>query len=208
MYYLGGMTVSAIGWINPTVIYVDFVSQFTDGWLWQLYSNKSLIGCTRIPSERRVVGQIVAAALPAPLTLVRVDSANILTDYSAFLPAGAWSRYRLNWTTSGMSADTDHFDVVEGDAPGGAIDVANILARVPFTADGNYTFELPPFEQNGNWAVGIVPRDNAIPLGNAGATSSQTVTVLACPPDVQFDSNGRRLQVSIAAGVATVTFAF
>lgn len=208
MYFLGGMTVSAVGWINPMTIYVDFVSQFTDGWLWQLYSNRSLIGCTRIPSERRIVGQIVAAALPAPLTLVRVDSANILTDYSQYLPARAWNRYRLNWTTSGMSADTDHFDVIEGTEPGGAIDATNILAKVPFQSDGEYTFELPPFEQNGDWEVGIVPRDNAIPLGNAGATSSQAVTVLACPPDVQFDASGKRLTVSIVAGVATVAFTF
>ncbi len=208
MYYLGGMTIEAAGWINPTTVYIDFVSQFNSGWLWQLYCNRSLCGATRAPGERRVVGQLVASALPAPLTLVRVDAANILTDYSAYLPAEAWNRFRINWTTAGMSADTDHFDVVEGDFPGGVIDLTNVLAKVPFGGDGAYSFELPPFTVNGAWAVGVVPRDNALPLGNAGATSQATVNVLTPPPDVQFNPDGSRFSVGISGGVLTASFAY
>ena len=208
MYYLGGMTIQYAGWINPTTVYIDFVSQYTTDWLWQLYCNRSLVGCTRSPSERRMVGQLVASVLPAPLTLVRVDAANILTDYSAFLPVEAWNRFKVDWVTAGMSADTDHFDIVESDAPGGSIDLTNVIAKVPFGVDGAYSFELPPFEANGAWAVGIVPRDNALPLGNAGTPATLTANVLTPPPDVAFNADGSRFVAAIAAGVLTVSFVY
>lgn len=211
MYFLGGMTVVAVGWVNPMVAYVDFVSQYDDGWLWQLYSNRTLVGATRIPSERRVFGQIAASVLPSPLTLVRVDQASVLVDYGPDLPDPPWlpsNSYRMNWATSGMSADTDHFDVIRSDAAGESIDTSNVLARVPFVVDGSYTFDLPPFDANGGWAVGIVPRDDAYPLGNPGTTVQDTVTILTAPPDVQIQEDGSRFSVAVAGGVLTASFVF
>ena len=206
MFYLGGMTVVAAGWVNPMTVYVDFVSQYDSGWLWQLYANRSLVGSTRVPSERRVVGQLVASALPAPLTLVRVDAASILVDYGSSLPTLPCNQFRLNWQTASMSADTAFFDVVAGTEPGGALDLSNVIARVPFVEDGPYSFELPPFEETGDWAVGLVPRDNALPLGNAGTPSSSTVSVVTPPPDLVFNEDGSRFSVDIAGGVLTAAF--
>jgi hypothetical protein len=152
------------------------------------------------------VGQIVASDLPAPLTLVRVDVASSRIDYGDRLPASPWNRYRLDWTAADMPADTDHFDVVRGSAVGEPVDLANVVAQELFVGDGEYSFELPPFSESGAWDVGIVPRDNALPLGNAGATVSGTVTIQTPPPDVIFDANGKRFDVSIEAGVLTASF--
>lgn len=202
------MTIQRAGWVNPTTVFVDFVSQYTADWLWQLYSNRTLVGSTRMPGERTVWGQLVASALPAPLTLVRVDADNILTDYGADLPTLPCNRYRLDWTAAGLAADTDHFDVVQGTVAGGAIDLTNIVARVPFTGDGAYSFELPPFEQSGAWAVGVVPRDDALPLGNAGTAVTGTATVTTPPADLSFPEGGPRFTVAIAAGVLTADFSW
>lgn len=161
-----------------------------------------------MPGERTVWGQLVASALPAPLTLVRVDAASILINYGDELPDLACNQYRLNWTTTGLPEDTDHFDVVTGTTPGGSIDTTNIVARVPYTGDGAFSFELPPFDQVGSWAVGIVPRDDALPLGNAGTPVTGTAVVMTPPPDVTYPEGGPRFDAAIAAGVLTATFAY
>jgi hypothetical protein len=211
MYFLGGMTPIAAGWVNPMVVYVDFVSQYDEGWLWQLYSNRTLIGATGIQSERRVYGQVVASDLPSPLTLVRVDHDNVLTDYGPFLPHPPWlpsNGYRMEWNSAGMSADTDHFDIIRSSAAGEAIDLTNVLGRVPFTGDGDYTFELPAFSENGTWAVGLVPRDGTFPLGNPGATVQESIIVATPPPDVVIQEDGSRFSVVIAGGILTANFVY
>lgn len=211
MYFLGGMTIVDVGWVNPQVAYVDFVSQFDDGFLWQLYANRTLVGSTAIPSERRIYGQVPTSALPTPITLVRVDQDSVLVDYGPDLPHPPWlpcNSYNLNWTTASMPADTDHFDVIASRVAGAAIDLTNVLARVPFVVDGAFSFDLPPFETIGDWAVGIVPRDDAYPLGNPGATVQDTVSVMTPPPDVQFFEDGSRVQVEISGGVLTASFVY
>jgi len=211
MYFLGGMTIVGVGWVNPQVAYVDFVSQFDDGWLWQLYCNRTLVGSTKIPTERRIYGQIPITPLPSPITLVRVDQDSALVNYGPDLPHPPWlpcNSYSINWTTAGMPADTDHFDVIESSVPGDPIDLTNVKARVPFIVDGAYSFDLPPFETIGDWAVGIVPRDDAYPLGNPGATVQDTIHVMTPPPDVKFNDDGSRLSVAIAGGVLTASFIY
>lgn len=206
-WYLGGHTIRKAGWVNPGAVFVDFVSQYTSGWIWQLYCNRQLCGATRGPGERRVVGEIVASPLPAPLTLIRVDAAHAFDDFGAELPAVPCNRYRLDWTSSGESSDTHHFDVCQGVESGGALDETNIVGRVPYAGDGSYSFVLPPFQADGTWSVGVVPRDDAYPAGNAGTAIETTVSVVTPPPDVAW-SGDQRFSASIAGGVLTVGFTF
>lgn len=209
-YYLGGMTVTDVGWIGPTSVYVDFVSQYDDddGWLWQLYANRTLIGVTRAVTERRIVGQLVDSATPAWLTLLRVAASSVLTDFGAQIPAGPFNRYRLDWTPSGSDADLHHWDVTMGAAAGEDPDPENVIARVPFHGDRAYSFNLPPFETPGTWTYAITPRDDALPLGNAGTPVEVAIVAAVPPPDLAFEDDEPRFTASVTSGVLTVEFAW
>jgi hypothetical protein len=206
--YLGGMTIVAAGWLGPQAVFVDFVSQYAVDWLWQLYANRTLIGATGSSGERRIVGQVLSDAIPAVLTLLRVDAADIAVDFGSTLPSGPWNRYALQWTASGSSADLDHWDVTQGANPGDAPDPTNIIARVPYYGDRDYSFVLPPFTAIGTWNYAVTPRDNAKPLGNAGTPVVVSVATSTPPPDVQLNADGSRFTPSITAGVLNVDFAW
>lgn len=201
MYYLGGHTITGAGWVGPQAVYVDFVSVET-GCVWQLYANRLLIGASRIPGERRVIGHLTPSLSPAPLTLVRVDKASQFTDYGPELPLEYFNRFEMLWSTSG-SAHIDHFDIVGGRTPGGAVDTTNILGKVNFAGDGNYKWQLDPFSAGGTWNFGVLPRDAA---GNAG-TLVQSALVVAMPPaDVKPNIKGNRFTLAAEAGTVTATF--
>lgn len=208
MYYLGGMTITKTGWLGPQAVFVDFVSTYTTGWLWQLYANRSLIGHTVAPTERRVVGQLQPSDSPAPLTLVRVDPANARTNYGASLPALPWNRYALQWSAASYPADADHFEITGATVAGGAVDSENVIGNVPCIGDGAYQFVLPPFRTAGTWTFSITPRDDASPSGNAGTASTVAIAVAVPPPDLEFQADGNRFTASIAAGVLTVGFSY
>lgn len=206
--YLGGMTIVKAGWLGQRSLFVEFVSDYTSGWLWQLYANRTLIGRTSSPRERRVVGQLLDAAVPAPLTLLRVDSANALTDYGASLPAQPWNRFALEWTAAGYPSDAHHFEVTGSLEAGEAVDADNVLANIPFTGNGPYRFVLPPLASAGDWSFAITPRDDALPAGNAGTVEEVTITAAVPPPDLPFDDEGDRFTLSAEAGVVTAAFSY
>lgn len=206
--FLGGQTITGMGWAGRHAVFVDFVSQYTTGFLWQLYANRKLVGTAESPRQRRIIGQVVPSPVPYPLTLVRVSSDDVLTDYGSVLPSQAWNRHRLSWTAPGLSANTDHFDVISGNAPGEAPDPDNVIARVPYYGDVPYSYQLSAISEAGDWQFGIVPRDNALPLGNAGDETDVTVTVVVMPADLSQDINRNRFSLSAAAGVLTAHFAY
>jgi hypothetical protein len=205
--YLGGQTIVAAGWLGPQSVYVDFDSDYTTGWQWQLYANRTLIGITRLTTDRRIVGQLVTSGVPAPLTLLRVPSADVMTDFGATIPSGAWNRYLLSWTASSSDADLDHWDITAGAAPGDEPDPANVIARVPYYGDRDYSFVLPGLSQPGTWKFAVTPRDNAKPLGNAGTPVVVTIVAAVPPPDLAF-SGDARFTAAVAAGVLTASFAY
>jgi len=208
MYFLGGMTIVGVGWAGPHAVYVDFASDYVTDWHWQLYANRTLIGISDDPSDRRVIGQLRAAAAPAPLTLVRVSSDSRQTDYGAELPSQAWNQYTLAWAASGYPSDADHFEITGSTEPGGSVDADNVLGRVPFGGNRSYQFPLEPFDMGGIWTFRITPRDNALPSGNAGTPSDVAITVAVPPADVVMDDDGNRFSLSVAGGELTVGFEY
>lgn len=210
LWYLGGMTITNAGWLGPQSVYVDFVSQYGDGdgWLWQLYANRTLIGGTSWQGERRAIGQLLSSGVPTVLTLIRVDAAEILTDFGQELPAGPWNRFLLSWDASGSDDDLHHWDITAGANPGDSPDPENIIARVPYYGDRAYSFLLPPFDKTGTWNYAVTPRDNAKPLGNAGTPVVVSIASATPPPDVAFNDDSSRFTVAIEAGVLTAAFSW
>ncbi|HEY0981464.1 hypothetical protein [Schlesneria sp.] len=200
--YLGGFQITDVGWLGPQAVYCDFDSPYVDGWLWQLYANRTLIGSTRLPSERRVVGQLVPSISPTPLTLVRIAVGDINVDYGNQIPRQPWNRFRLRWTTSG-SANVARFAVKRSAVPGGPASL--FVAYVPFSGDGEYSFDPEPVDGSGVWTYAIVPEDTA---GSEGAPISSAVSVMLPPDDVSADDAGKRFTVNVSAGVSTVAFRY
>lgn len=207
MWFLGGMTIVAAGWLGPRAVYLDFVSQYTADWLWQLYANRRMIGTTVRPGERRIVGQLIPIDSPAPLTLVRVPVAERLVDHGADLPVQPWNQYRLEWEAESYPPDTSHFDLTGSLVVDGPVNDANVIARIPFRGDAEYGFDLPPLAQAGDWSFRITPRDNAKPLGNAGTASDVTITARIPPRDV-VASSGQRFTLAAASGTLTADFVY
>ena len=207
MFFLGGHTIVAAGWAGPRAVFVDFVSQYSTGWHWQLYAGRTLIGVTPASSARRIIGQLVVDTAPAALTLIRVDAANRTTDYGALLPAVPWHRYRIRWSVSSFPADTSHFDVLAGPAAGEPVD-AEPVARVPFRGDGDYSHVPAPFPTAGDWSFQIVPRDNARPMGNAGTPTDIVISAALPPADLAFDGNGNRFSLTVDAGDLVAAFTY
>ncbi len=207
-WFLGGQTIVGAGWVGPRAVVVDFVSEYTSGWHWQLYAGRTLIGVTLSSASRQVVGQLIVDAVPAPLTLIRVDAANRTTDFGALLPAVPWNRYRLNWSVESYPGDTAHFDILASPAAGEAVDETEPVARVPFRGDGDYSHSLNPFPTAGDWDFRIVPRDNALPLGNAGTPTDITITAETPPPDLAIDSDGNRFTLTVDDGELVAAFSY
>lgn len=208
MWYLGGQTIVAAGWVGPRAVYVDFVSEYTSGWHWQLYAGRTLIGVTAASTSRQVVGQLVVDDAPAPLTLVRVDAANRTTNYGDLIPRQPWNRYALAWTASSYPADADHFQITGSPAAGEAVSDDNVIARVPFRGDGDYRFALPPLATAGEWDFRITPRDNALPSGNAGTPTDVSITAEIPPADLPLDDGGNRFTLAVEAGDLVAAFSY
>lgn len=207
-FYLGGHQILRAGWAGPSAVYVDFATTHTTGFLWQLYANRSLIGVTEGFADRRIIGQLVPSAIGAPLTLVRVPAGNVYISYGADLPKRPWNRFAITWDAASYPADAHHFDITGSSEAGGDIDPENVLARIPFTGDGSYRFDVPALEAGGTWKFGVTPRDNAVPLGNAGTTTEITVVANVPPPDVETDEDGNRFTLTADGGVVTAAFEY
>jgi hypothetical protein len=207
MFFTGGFRISAIGWLTPHAIYCDLITDYADTWIYQIYENQKLIGATREPTQRRVMGQLTGGKSPSPITVIRVAQEDFQTDFGPQLPRLPWNRFQLVWNTAG-STGIDHFDIVAGTTPGGAIDPTNIIAREQFRLEGNYSFDLDPIDLSGTWNYGVIPRDAAMPAGNAGTTIAASVVVAVPPQDVALQADGTRFSMSAATGTVSVGFSW
>lgn len=206
-WFVGGHRITKVGWLSPTAVYVDFVSEYTTNWLWQLYANRKLIGRTVSGTVRRIVGQLSESHIPAPLTLVRVDPGNVLTDYGSLLPKVAWSRFNVSFEAeTDPDLDTDRFEITGSLTAGGAVNADNLLVTEPFIGTGTYQVMLPPLTGSGVWSYAITPRDDALPVGNAGTATEFEIDAVVMPRDLVMDSSGNRFSLSAASGVVTASF--
>lgn len=207
-FFLGGMRIVNSGWMGYRAVFVDFVSSHRSGFVFQLYANRTMIGRTTLATERRIIGQLVDEDSPAPLTLIRVDSGNALTDYGPQIPQRPWNRFNLQWSASSFPADAACFEITGSTEADGAIDPENVIARVPFNGDGAYQYALPPIARSGDWQYAVTPRDNSMPLGNAGTSQTVTVAAVVPPPDVVMDQDGKRFTLTADEGVITAEFVY
>lgn len=203
--YLGGLKIDAAQWVSTHAIRVRFTSSWGSACLYQLYAGRIRIGSTANPAERSIVGQLKPTAWPQFLQLVAVDPVERLTDYGPDLPLRPYNRVRITAAITDPDEDAAFVEVAAGTTVGGAVDEENILEKVPFKAEGNYSILTPPLEGSGEWNFEIATRDNRPLTGNRSAALALSATVLATPPDVRL-SGGRRLSVSLAAGVATINW--
>lgn len=206
-YYLGGMTPFKTGWLGPRAVFVEFASDLTDS-VYQLYAGRKLIGSTISPRERRVSGQLLVDDAPCPLTVVRVPSANRLTDYGPLLPAQPFNRFALEWAAAGYPADAKCFEITASLVAGDPADPDNVLARVEYIGDRSYRFQLPPLPSGGVWTYRITPRDDALPSGNAGTATDVEVDAVLPPADLEMDDDGNRFSLALSAGELTASFEY
>lgn len=205
MAFLGGLRILDATYLSPLALQVTFESVYTDK-LYQLYAGRLRIGATGDLSERAVVGQLQPSLYPQHITIVAVDPADRLTDLGDDLPKRPYNRVRLRFTTSGSASDTKFFDVTGSTEPGGAVDDANLIDRIPFDIDRQYEVLTPPLPGSGEWDFEVFGRDDKPANGNAGTALALSAAVLAYPPDVALGDDGTRFNVEVSGGLATVTF--
>lgn len=208
LWYLGGQTIVKAGWASARAVAIEFVSQYTSGWQWQLYAGRQRIGVTDAATDRRIVGQLIVDDVPAPLTLIRVRDDQRLTDFGPQLPSVPWHRFELLWSATSFPADTARFVLTASTAPGEPPDADNILAEPPFAGDGAYGYRLPPLPRSGAWTYRVTPYDDARPLGNPGTPAEVTVQAAVPPPDVTMFDDGRRFSVNVDEGELMVSFTY
>lgn len=208
-----GNVITSVKRLGPHEIEVAFASSHVDVFH-QLYIGRRLAGRTSVASDRFVRGQYQYAITQPPLFIVAVDAANAAIDHGSKLPRRPWNLHRLNWTGTGMSADTDRFVVTAADNPGEAPSDSNRLGAVPYVAGkASYSFDTPARRCSGAWQFGVTPYDNtcgpdALHQGNAGTQTIATVTADVYPPDVAYQDDGHRFGVSVSDGNATVSFTY
>jgi hypothetical protein len=207
-YYFGGLTAYRTGWLGPRAVYVDFLSEYATGWVYQLYAGRRLIGATAAPRERRVSGQLLVDDAPCPLTLLRVRPGLRGHDFGHLLPPLPWHRYRLTWTAADYPPDATAFEITANRSAGAPVDPSHVLALVPYSGEQPYDFDLPPLASAGLWVVRITPRDDAEPNGNPGPAVEVQVQAHLPPADVRPRDDRERFSLRVAAGILIAEFAY
>ena len=203
----GDIDITEIEWAGPQSLAVT-VSTSRDDLYPQIYIGRQLAAEAPLPGSQTLILQIRDTHSPTPITPILVDVSELGTDFGPDIARRPWNTYRVSWTASGMAGDTAWFEVCAGTEAGGAIDYDHPEQRQEYLGDGDYTAELDSFYESGAWNVGILPRDNALPNGNAGTALEGSVDASVYPPDVLVDASGNRLTVDISGGVVTVGFSY
>lgn len=207
--YLGGYEFTAVEWIGSNAVELTFRADDWSGKLFQCYRNRTLAAVTAVTTERTLTVSLEGIATAAPLWLVVVDPADRLTDYGHLAGWKAWNQYCLAWQAPATIGDLDHFDVCLSTAVGEAYDASNVVGRVDYDANiSTYHFSLPGFEESGDWEAAVIPRDDAIPSGNAGTESTVTIPAVVLPLDVALQTDGSRGTASVSSGTLTIDFAY
>lgn len=203
--WLGGMTIVAVEWISAQTLRVEFASIHA-GRHHQLYAGRSLVGTTTSITQRTIVGQVKPSVWPQAIQLMAVAIGERLTDNGSLLPVRAYNRVKLEFEADSWPSDAEHIDVYAGTAAGGAVSESNLVKRLKYDTDRAYEVLTDPLPGSGTWNFRVRGRDNRKADGNVGDPLNLSQAVLAHPPDVEAGTGGRRMTVSVAAGVATVGY--
>lgn len=219
MPLLGGFKILNLGWAGRSSVYVDVFSTHADKLL-QLYVNRKLVGVSAGAGSARLEGQVWDAHLSAaPLSVMAVAESESRTDFGDLLEVEPWNRYFLTWTVpADYDPDTHHFDVL-GASTFDAV-ASTLLFRVPYVGPGTYSEYLPAIrsvpllapssaaDRNRwqDWNYKVVPRDNAIPLGNAGTAADITIPALIYPADLVYRANGTRFLATRSASTLSLGY--
>ena len=206
--FMGGHKILRAYWISDSALHVEFSSSYGSTYHYQLYAGRCLIGATSSPAQRLIVGHLQPADWPPHITLLAVDLDQRLTDYGNTLPPRPYNRVVLNFTASSWPADSKYIDVTGGTTPGGAVDDSNLIERLLYDTDRQYTVTTKPLPGTGTWNFEVFGRDSRLAAGNAGDVLELSQAVLAHPPDVALNSDGSRLSVSVESQTATITFSY
>lgn len=200
---MGGLRITEMDWIGQHTLEVRYETNLVDRFF-QLYAGRKLVGVSETMVGRVVLGQVMPTLIPPPMTLLAVTPDDRLTNFGHKLPPRPWNRYRLDWSANSYPPDSRFFDVEASPAAGE--EPETLLARVEYLGDISYSFDLPELTSGGLWQYRLTPRDNALPLGNAGTAETVEIAALVYPADVALDEDGNRFQVALVEGVATISF--
>jgi len=203
----GSYKINRVLWAGRNSIRVDFETPET-AYLWQLYAGRKLIGQTKAPDERVIVGPLEASLYPVWLSLLAVDGTDIDGDHGSTLPPRPYNRARVTVSTSGWPTDTNTIEVAAATEPGGAVDTTNIVASTFWDINRSYEITTPCLGPSGTWAFEVAGRDEKEPDGNRGTPLSVSLDILTQPPDVAVEATGNRFTPTAAGGVLTVQFAY
>lgn len=204
---MGGLQITDAKWIGQHSLQISFASNLVNRYF-QLYAGRRLVGVTETTRARRIIGQVMPTLIPAPMTVLAVTPDDRLTDYGPQLPPRPWNRYRLDWSTSAYPSDAKFFDLAASTVAGGAVDSANLIARIEYVGDIAYSFDLPELTSGGLWTYRLTPRDDALPLGNPGTPEEVEIAALVYPKDLALRSDGNRFTAAVEAGVLTCEFSY
>ena len=203
---LGGTRITNLAWASDRALRVEFTSIFTDR-LHQVYAGRSLLRVTDSFDERAIVVQLMPTKWPQEIQIVAVEPSDRLTDFGSSLPDRAYNKAKLRATPSGWT-DAKYLEVSAGTEPGGAVDTENVLERVIYDSEREYVYVTPVMEGSGEWNFEVAGIDGTLPEGNRGDALEVSATLLSQPPGPALLDDGSRLEVAVAAGVATVEFSY
>ena len=204
---MGGLQVTDLNWVGQHTLEVRFVTNLLNRF-YQLYAGRRLVGVTDSTTTRRIRGQVMPTDVPAPMTVLAVTPDDRLTDFGPQLPSRPWNRYRLDWSATSYPADSRFFDLASSPAAGEDVDAANVLARIEYVGDVAYSFDLPELTTGGLWKYRLTPRDNALPLGNAGTAAEVEIAALVYPADLVLRSDGNRFAAAVASATVNISFTY
>ena len=204
--YLGGMRITKARYVGQTSLLVSFNSSYGSTYVYQLYRGRTLVGVSRNPNGRSVVGRVPASDYPEHLTLLAVSPGKARTDYGSTLPLRPFNKARITFTTAGYT-DCDRIEVSSGTVAGGAVDITNIQETLLFDTNRQYVVTTPPMNGGtGTWNYEVAGRDSTITAGNRGTALAVSLAIVSHPKDVQFDANGFRFTHALASQTLTITF--
>jgi hypothetical protein len=201
----GGFLITGARWIGNTAIRLTLSTAHT-GRYFQLYAGRRLIGVTNTVDQTEIIGQLQPAHCPHCLTVVMVEEGEQATDYGAQLATRPFNQFQMAWQADSFPADAKWFELTAATAAGGAVDAANVVARIAYQGDGDYEFLFPPITEPGDWSYKITPRDDANEDGNAGDATTITETALPYPPDILTNEDDTRMAATVLGTTLTVDF--
>lgn len=205
--FMGGLAIVAMEWISSHGLAVSFESTYGTSYQYQLYAGRQLVGATVSTSDTQIIAQLFPSSWPQWLTLLAVPAADRDTSFGPLLPPNPYNCVELNFAAVGQPANAEWIEITAGTVVGGAVSLSNVVGLIPFVGNQFYSWVSQPLHGTGAWNFQLAMRDDCPPNGNRGPAAAVSSNVITLPPDVAIVA-GQRFEIAIAAGVATVTFAY